>query len=182
MTENFVVLLPYGKLKKTQREIGVRSFADFYHGITPKHQKKVSLLLVRSENDDINEIRDLLNLGEVEKKTQIVHESAGGKNHNASDVLLFPSETGYKNVIPEALSHGIPVLSYDVEAVRDYIDVSCGMTTRSKTPEQDIGNFAQMLSILYFDPEVMKLLERGALSRFEKYFSWGLKQFRRSLY
>ena len=76
----------------------------------------------------------------------------------------------------EALSFGLPILCYSHANLEDYVDHTCGMLVESISRDQSIQEFANKLKILYFDPEACKILQRGAVNKYQNQFTWSLKR------
>ncbi len=152
-------------------EIILRSFAEFYHQLTPKHQKQLKLIFIdkggytipvlhQSEKLKIQPITQILNWKRVEKIQQ---------SYQNANFLLLPSQTKTREGILQALSKGLPVLSYREQEQEELIDQTCGMLIDYVSTGQSIGDFANLLRMLYFDPAVCKILKKGALKKYTAY-------------
>ncbi len=183
MDFEFCLYCPGSRMSMQATKTAIRSFALFYHELTPKHQRKVKLL-IRCKDEDIDATREIVNREDVAKAVELRNNTKETLKEalTRSCVVLFPFNSSYSNVIPDALSMGLPVIALDTDDIREYIDLTSGLIVKEETPEQVITDFAHMLGILYFDQEVLKILERGAVDRYEKCFSWGLRQFRKPLF
>lgn len=183
MLEKFGVMVLAEYLSEKEMEIAIRSFSDFYHEQTPKHQKRIVLYWVNGYKGSNQITNSLFNMYEVpEKVLRRISDEEKSSAMRDSSLLLHPSGKHSKAVIPDAFSFGLPVISMNTTKVQDYIDISCGMLLQSSTHEQLIIEITGRLDMLYHDQEVLKLLEKGAYDQYEKKFGWGLKEFRKSLF
>ena len=172
----FNVLSPGGFIDEQNAIIALNAFARFYHTVTPKHQRRIKLIIV-DEEDNILTLHGTIQTLKIEKAVELIPRYAVERVEGAyrkSDVFLFPSQRSISKVIPEALSYGLPILTIDNDEVRNYIDKTCGMTVRRIKQQQLPAALANMLQMLYFDPEVRKILHKGAKRKYRNHFSWGV--------
>jgi len=110
----FTILVVSDLVSESGVEIAMSSFAEFYHDLTPKHQKQIKLIFIDkggytipvlhwSEKLNIKPIVQVLNWKRIEKVEEAFHRA---------NFLLMPSRTKTYNGIMQALSKGLPVLSY----------------------------------------------------------------------
>lgn len=158
-------------------EIAIESFASFFLELTSKHHKKLKLIII-DDRENEHELRELIERNDIRAVTEIVavenQERVEAVYKNAG-LLLLPSRRNGGLIVPEALSYSIPILCYETEEMRSLVDLTCAMFVKAKCKEDSVSGFAQLIDMLYFDPEVRKILKRGALSKYHKDFSWGLK-------
>jgi len=125
----FTILVVSDLVSESGVEIAMSSFAEFYHDLTPKHQKQIKLIFIDkggytipvlhwSEKLNIKPIVQVLNWKRIEKVEEAFHRA---------NFLLMPSRTKTYNGIMQALSKGLPVLSYRGEERETLIDLTCGM-------------------------------------------------------
>ncbi len=168
-------------LNKRGIEITIRSFADFYHSVTPKHQRSITMNYIDDSNSNTAYLNHLLEINDIKNQVRVLNDSTDEEKleilHKTA-LLSFPSEESAGMVIPEVLSYGIPVLCMECEGLQEFIDPTCGLIVKYEGLGQSVEEFSDMLKILYFDPEVRKILKKGALRRYEKYFSWGLPEYK----
>ena len=155
-------------------EIVMNSFAEFYHGLTPKHQKQIKLIFIDkggytipvlhwSEKLNIKPIVKVINWKRMEKVEEAFHQA---------NFLLMPAKRNTYNSIMQALSKGLPVLSYRGAEREAIIDLTCGMLIDYMSTGQSIGDFAELLRMLYFDPAACKILKKGALKKYTTLLQW----------
>jgi len=146
-------------------EIVFQSFAAFYHDLTPKHKKKSKLIFIDkggyalsalqlAEELEIKPVLQVLNWKRIEHIK---------KAYDTASLLLLPSKSKIENIIIEALSKGVPILSYQEKEQEQYVDHTCGTLIDYYSKSQSVEEFANLMQILYFDPEACKLLRKGAL-------------------
>ena len=87
------------------------------------------------------------------------------------DCLLFPTKfqtEGYPGTVIEALSWGLPVLaSNDWKVALEVIDESCGLIIDSS----DTQNWAETITTVAGDPDLLKNLSRGAREKAKNFDS-----------
>ena len=170
----FTILAVSDLASESGVEIVMNSFAEFYHGLTPKHQKQIKLIFIDkggytipvlhwSEKLNIKSIVQVLNWKRMEK----VEES-----YNQANFLLMPAQTKTTNGIMQALAKGLPVLSYRGTEREGLIDLTCGMLIDYMSTGQSIGDFASLLRMLYFDPAACKILKKGAFKKYTTLLQW----------
>ena len=170
----FTVLAVSDLVSESGVEIVMNSFAEFYHELTPKHQKQIKLIFIDkggytipvlhwSEKLNIKPIVQVLNWKRMEKVEEAFHQA---------NFLLMPSRTKTYNGIMQALSKGLPVLSYRGEEREALIDLTCGMLIDYMSTGQSIGDFASLLRMLYYDPAACKILKKGALKKYTTLLQW----------
>jgi len=156
-------------------EIVFRTFADFYHSLTPKHRKKNKLVFVDkggyalpalqwAEQLNIKTSVQVLNW----KRIELVN-----KAYEEATLLFVPSKKEVREVIIDSLSKGIPIISYQEEEQVPFINHTCGTLIDYYSKEQSIDDFVKVMRILYFDPEACKLLQKGALDRYNNLLNDG---------
>ena len=158
-----------------QVEIAIKAFSAFYHDLTSKHQKKCSLVLIDKE-EFINPLKDFASKHEIDKAIEFLSWEEQEKikaNYEDASVMFLPLRESTGRILPEALSFSLPVLSYKCKEVSEYVDMTCSMLCDYNSDEQNILAFAEMLRLIYFDPEARKILSKGALKKYETSFSWG---------
>jgi len=107
----FMVLSPGHFINIHGVELTIRSFATVYHKVSPKHQRRLKLVIIEEEAQ-IPELKRQLKKEKLGKAVEIIKrqnvEQTEAAYKNAS-LFLFPTlMDGYK-IIPEALSFGLPV-------------------------------------------------------------------------
>ena len=165
----FTVLALSDAASEAGIEISFQAFADFHHALTPKHKKNSKLIFIdkggyalealqRAEQLEIKSFVQVLNWKRIDH-IQKAYESAS--------LLLLPSRSKTKALIVNALSSGIAILSYREAEQEQFVDQTCGTLIDYYSDSQSIEDFANVMRILYYDPDACKLLKKGALSKYE---------------
>lgn len=85
---------------------------------------------------------------------------------NNSDLLMHSSyREATSHVIPEALSHGLPVICHDINGMSIAVDDKCGLKVPLISPEKSIDGFKDALTRLLNNPLELKRLKEGAQKR-----------------
>ena len=91
---------------------------------------------------------------------------------NESDLFIHSSfREATSNVIPEALSFGLPVICHDINGMSLAINDTCGIKVPLISPEKSIEGFKNALLTIINKPELILKLKEGALRR-AKELSW----------
>ncbi|MBP7272960.1 MAG: glycosyltransferase [Saprospiraceae bacterium] len=166
----FFSLIVFGNLvSHKEEETIVQAYADFYHDVTSKHQKRIKLLIVdvKEQHTRLNQVADMF---ELSKDMYLLFEPS---KHSVSEFLsmaslhLLPSLETPRNILLESLKLGVPIIGYETLESQDIIDNTCGMLLKPKGREANVRAFTELIDMLYFDPEVLKILERGAKDRYQ---------------
>jgi len=171
---NFTVLALSDVATEAGIEIVFQSFAEFYHELTPKHKKKSKLIFIDKGGYALPAIR-LAEQLEIQAVVQVLNwkridyiKSA----YESASLLLLPAKSKTESIIVDALSKGVPVLSYLEKEQEQYIDHTCGTLIDYYSKGQSIEEFANVMQMLYFDPEACKLLKKGAISKYKNQINW----------
>ena len=86
-----------------------------------------------------------------------------------SDVLFFPIrwQEPFGLVGLEAMAHGVPVISFDLGGVREYLSDVCG----ALIPEKNIKQATETLTQFYRQPELLKTMGQNGLTLVKNQFS-----------
>jgi len=156
-------------------EITVRSFANFYHNVTSKHQKRVELKLI-DDRGNIQKIQQLTKYYKIEDVTEILtldQQEDIEVKYKIASFLLLPLNRKVENIIQESLSYGLPILCYYSTGSDSLLDQTCSMRIDFENTETSVLNFAEVLKLLYFDPEARKIFKKGAVQKYQADYTWG---------
>lgn len=96
--------------------------------------------------------------------------------YRKSDVFLFPSfREPSGNVVFEAMSQGLPVITSDVGGPGYVVDDTCGLRVSPLNPERYAGGLADAIVSLASDRRRVGDLSAGALRRMEALALWPRK-------
>lgn len=170
MDAQFKVLAFCEILDKSEKESIIQAFSSFYHDLTIKHQTKVELCMVDSTSN-MKELDQFAWIFEIEKnliKVPAENPNIVSKFFTQSSLLLQPTDTEGSQFIMKAQSLGLPVICNDTPENSVFIDQTNGIFLKSKsTKDQKVELIAKYLKMIYFDPEVIKILRKGALAQHE---------------
>lgn len=167
MKKPFNVITPGEVVSSSELELGLRSFAKFYHTLTAKHRKRIILTIITSKQKSVavKNLATHYNISDV----VIIKHSQHNTNHDLftkATLMLLPSYQGVDNIINQAFSCGLPVLGYTSKGERQYIDNTCGLTVKPLSIERNVEAFCKKMQMLYFDSEAQKILKRGAKRKY----------------
>ncbi|MBP7821729.1 MAG: hypothetical protein KA010_02320 [Saprospiraceae bacterium] len=170
MDTNFSVIAFCDVMTKSDKESIIQAFSSFYHDLTIKHQTKVELVMVET----LELFKDLDHFSwifEIEKNITKVpsdNKAMVNKYFSNASLLLLLSESNVAKYIIEAQSLAIPTICYDTPDNSLYIDQTNGIFLKNKNSrEHNINLISKYLKMIYFDPEVLKILKKGALAQHE---------------
>ena len=155
-------------------EVVFRSFANFHHDLTPKHKKKSKLAFIDKGGYALTAIQWAEQL-EIKTHVQVLNWKridAVNQAYEEATLFLLPSRSEIEGLAVQALSKGIPILSYREEEQEHYIDHTCGTLIDYYSKEKGIEDFANVMRMLYFDPEACKMLKKGALTKHTQRVEW----------
>ncbi|MBK7212892.1 MAG: glycosyltransferase family 4 protein [Bacteroidales bacterium] len=90
----------------------------------------------------------------------------------ASDFLIHTSlREATSNVIPEAISTGLPVICHDVNGMSIAVNETCGIKIPLINPASSIGSFHDAIVRLAEEPGLLKRLKEGSVERARE-ISW----------
>lgn len=174
---NPLKVITFGKyLDEEEYDIVCQSFRELYKNVTPKHRRNMRLVVI----DEFENNAFLWKKAEehgIENVLTIVNkeiDEVGPILENAS-VLLMPGDRIPVRLISKSFSYGIPIIGYHHLQDFDLVDQTCSMLVRFRNRYQVITEMTQMLKILYFDPEVRKILKRGTAMKYQSQFRWGTR-------
>ncbi len=176
--QNFNVLTLEEELSSEELELVVAAFAELYNRLTFKHHRRLKLKVVCSV-DRAEWVLTLARNHKIGSSLELVpnndFERSDWSAMDAS-ILFLPTQKRAGKITREALSQSVPVVSFQNESIAEYVDQSCGMLVRSRNRSQDTDAFSRILSMLYFDPEVRKLLKKGALVKYREISGFNVRK------
>ena len=93
--------------------------------------------------------------------------------YRESDVFLFPSfREPSGNVVFEALSHGLPVITTDRGGPAFVVNEESGIRLPAQTPDQLATDLAEAIRRVVADSELRQRLSQGALARVQEVGLW----------
>lgn len=154
----------------------IKSFAHLFNNVSPKHKRRIKMIFVE-EAEFIPKLKALLRFSGLENANIVIDRSVidGVEGaYNDASIFLFPGIPSCNKIIPEALSFGLPILTFDTPSCKEYLDKSCSMLVRKQKYSDQSEEFAEMMEMLYFDPQVQQLMAKGAAHKFSTELSWSI--------
>jgi len=174
----FIVLSPGRFVDQSGVEIAITTFANLYHDLTPKHQRKIKLIIIE-EADEIVHLEKQITKLRLQNSVEIICRSEMDNVETAyetASVFLFPAMVYSNKIIPEAMSFGLPILTYENPDFKEVLDHTCSMLVDKRYKYRGEDEFFNYLEMLYFDPEVRKILAKGASFKYERELNWGRRK------
>lgn len=170
----FTIITPGDYASRQEAEIAIQSFAKLYANVTNKHRKRIHFVVLSKGNyqDEILQISKKNNIADALRVIPWYKKETIAEIYNEAALLFLPTNENILMLIQDALSKGVSILSYDAIVQRQLIDHSCGILVQNISKEHSISTFAEMLQMLYFDPEARKMLRKGALRKYNSVVSW----------
>lgn len=157
-------------------DVTLLAFAKFIKRLTPEETESVKLVLV-GKGKEAHRLKKLSQELGCEPHVQWVewmpHEQMK-ECYVEADVFLFPSHEGAGMVVPEAMSYGLPILTFDncgpgELAGDNALKISYG------NYEQNVHEFAQQLYCLFSNRSIGSAIGEMMRERQKKLFTWGQK-------
>jgi glycosyltransferase involved in cell wall biosynthesis len=112
-----------------------------------------------------------LQLKNIEWIKQISHDEVFTLMRQADFFIHTSLREATSNVIPEALSCGLPVICHDANGMSIAINESCGIKIPLLKPDESIKGFQKAIKSLVTDPILLRRLKQGAIKRSSE-ISW----------
>jgi glycosyltransferase involved in cell wall biosynthesis len=122
-------------------------------------------------NNQIQEIISKYNLQNVEWIKQVPHSEIVNYMNDADFFVHTSLREATSNVIPEALSTGLPVICHDINGMSIAINDKCGLKVPLSSPKESIDGFCEAIYTLAKNNELLNRLQKGAYQR-AKEISW----------
>ena len=157
-------------------DISLESFSVFFHGLAPIDKNSVRLVMVGKgkEKELLTELAKKLKIEEVIQWIDWIPHKKMAEMYNQSDVFLFPSNEGAGMVIPEAMSFGLPVLTFDNCGPGELMGIKAWKIPY-RSYKESIGEFAMKLKQLHGNRAERLQFGRALLERQRKLFTWERK-------
>lgn len=156
-------------------EMTVRAFSQFYGDVTPKHRKKLSLVIIE-DKDHFMKVNNLVKDLNIHQVTHVVSRddlNSIEAEMNRASVFVFNDNVKTYKIIPQILSYGLPIVCIEMIGKVENLDYTCGRVLRHRSTEGTVIDLIAEIRMLYFDAEALKFLSRGAKTKYRKEFSWG---------
>ena len=142
---NIISLADY--LSESEIDTVLESFADLYFQVTSKHQRRMKLYVIADEVSALH-VKQSAAQFKLERIIEVIpaeDKSLIKKVYQAASVMFLPLQSNIGEIIPEALAFVLPVLCYDTEEMKEYLDQTCGMFVRPRSFSQSIIGFIEKI-------------------------------------
>ena len=174
MNQPFIVITLGSFVMGDEIKSSLESFRLFREGLTKKHLSKIQLIVIEKAIylKDLHALIHNYNLQDNVQVIDLEHQEEVTNAYKNAALILLPTQKNIEKIISEALSFGLPILTYKEQNDQKLIDSSCGMLIDSWNVGNSIIQFADVLNMLYFDPDVTDILKRGAKAKYQKEFKF----------
>ncbi len=157
-------------------DIAIRSFKAFYEQLSSDQQASTELILVGKgeERQRLTALIASLGMGERVRIVDWVDKSEMAELYGAASAFLFPSHEGAGMVIPEAMSYGLPVLTFDNVGPGELAG-SAGVKTGYGSYDRSVDGFAESLLRLHNDRGFWQTCSDASYARYAEHFTWEAK-------
>jgi len=174
----FLVIALGRFLKENSVDLAFASFSKFYHSVTFKYQKNSRLIVI---DKDYNHIlnKDLAAQFSVEDKTSflsLADQDEVEKCYREGTLLLLTRNINSSSIIREAFLYGLPVIGFSNSGHDNLLDTSNSLSVDFRTDHQAVSDFANNLRLLKYDPEAVKMLQKGATKRYNSEFTFSQRK------
>ena len=153
----------------------VRAFSEFYEIVTPKHRKKLNLVIIEDQEHFIK-VNNLVKNLNIQNVTHVVsRDDLNGIESEMAKAAVFVFNDNVKSfkIIPQILSYGLPIICAEMIGKLENLDYTCGRIIKHRSTEGTVIDLTAEIRMLYFDTEALKFLSKGARTKCRKEFSWG---------
>jgi len=178
MNQPFIVITLGSFVMNDDVTSSLESFRLFRDGLTKKHFNRIQLVVIEKPVflDALRDRIDQYKLNSQVKVIDVENQNEVTQAYKNASIILLPTQRNIKKIIPEALSFGLPILTYKEQNESKIIDNSCGMLIESWNIGNSIIQYADVLNMLYFDPNVTAILKRGAKAKYQKEFKFSRRR------
>jgi glycosyltransferase involved in cell wall biosynthesis len=121
--------------------------------------------------DSLIQLASELHINNIEWIKNVSHDSVF-ELMRAADIFIHTSyREATSNVIPEALSMGLPVICHDANGMSIAINDSCGIKIPLVSFDESVAGFQKAIHQFLSDPVHLGQLKKGAIARTEE-ISW----------
>ncbi len=157
-------------------DIAIKSFVKFYNGLNANYKELTELVLV-GKGEQEGYFKELVKLYKVEHCVRFVSwvdKEEVTELYSNSKIFLFPSHEGAGMVIPEAMSHGLPIVCFDNVGPGELAN-NAALKIPYMNYSEVITSFSKALTQLFFDKSKYKELSSNSLYNYYQNFTWERK-------
>jgi len=157
-------------------DIAIKAFAKFVSTL-PEGQKDEVRLKLLGKGEFTDFLKKMAKELGVEKYVEFVawvDKSEMHEIYSQSDLFLFPSHEGAGMVVPEAMSYGLPVLTFDNVGPGE-LQKEAGIKIPYSTYQNAVDEFSEAIKMLFDSPGQRLRLSINSSFTFKASFTWSKK-------
>jgi len=170
--KTFNILTSFSGLSDLQKEIALRAFNSLLEGLTPKHKKKIALLIIGEPSCSQSIAQQFVKDQPTNPIDYISRDELTEAHFEQAEIYLCLGYSQKNKFEKMALSYGLPILGYESLKSKISLDYSCSILIKKQSPELTVGTITHFMRMLFFDPEATKMLSKGAVSKFDQLFGY----------
>ncbi|MDG1333254.1 MAG: glycosyltransferase family 4 protein [Crocinitomicaceae bacterium] len=157
-------------------DVALKSFLIFIEHLSPEDRRNSCITLVGSgpEKERLQNIARESRYANRVKWIEWVDHSDMDALYANSDVFLFPSHEGAGMVVPEAMSHGVPTLTFNNVGPGELVGIK-ELTVEYQDYESSTLDFATKLLELFLDRSELIRLKKRVKEKHAKSLTWAAK-------
>lgn len=157
-------------------DVALKSFFVFMDHLLPEERKNVRLVLVGKgpEKETLHKIANASKYADNVQWIEWVDHSEMDQLYAESDIFLFPSHEGAGMVVPEAMSHGVPALTFNNVGPGELVGIK-ELTVEYQDYRSSTLDFASKLLELYLDRSELNRLKKCVKEKHAKNLTWEAK-------
>jgi uncharacterized protein YjgD (DUF1641 family) len=138
------------------------SISSMYHSFTSKHQRKISFIFdIQSER--VKMLNDTAKNLEIDHAVSVSNFDAMYAQGKSISIFVDFGDTVATTKIISMLEIGVPFLGQSNSERKEILDNTCSILANTKSNFDLFPSIISFMRMLYYDPEVRKILKRGAL-------------------
>lgn len=157
-------------------DIALRAFAEFTKNLCEKERENVELILV-GKGDEKDRLQAMIDDSEIASRIKWldwVPHSEMKALYQSSQLFLFPSHEGAGMVVPEAMSYGLPVLTFANYGPGELIGID-ELQVPYGPYQESVHSFAEKLETFYHHRDLLNQLGEKAQLRQRTHLTWKVK-------
>jgi glycosyltransferase involved in cell wall biosynthesis len=157
-------------------DVAIRSFFEFLDELSPSERKQARLVLV-GKGPEKSMLQKIANESPYSDKVEWVEWIEHSEMDNLyanSDIFLFPSHEGAGMVVPEAMSHGLPVLTFDNVGPGELVGMK-ELAIEYGSYSESIKRFGDKLFSLYSNRKELLKFKKRIKEKHLSHLTWEAK-------
>lgn len=157
-------------------DVAIRSFFEFLDELSPSERKQARLVLV-GKGPEKSMLQKIANESPYSDKVEWVEWIEHSEMDNLyanSDIFLFPSHEGAGMVVPEAMSHGLPVLTFDNVGPGELVGMK-ELAIEYGSYSESIKRFGDKLFSLYSNRKELLKFKKRIREKHLRHLTWEAK-------